>query len=56
MNWALKHFDSNGDILLQPAETNLAAQAFRRLADTNHDGRITPEEYAAAREQILMRD
>lgn len=53
MNWALKHFDVNGDILLQPQEAAAAAQAFRTLADTNHDGRVTPEEYRAARAAIL---
>jgi hypothetical protein len=53
MNWALKHFDTNGDILLEPQEAAAAAQAFRALADTNHDGRITPDEYRAARAAIL---
>lgn len=56
MNWALKYFDANHDILLQPEEAAAAAEAFRRLADTNHDGRITPEEYRAAREAILKHD
>jgi len=26
------------------------------LADANHDGRVTPQEYAAARADILSRD
>lgn len=56
MNWALKLFDSNRDILLQPNEAQSAATAFRDLADTNHDGRITPQEYAAARAEILTRE
>lgn len=56
MNWALKHFDRNGDILLQPDEAEAAALAFRRLADTNGDGRVTVEEYRAARERILSSD
>jgi hypothetical protein len=56
MNWALKHYDSDHDILLEPQEAQAAAQAFRELADTNHDGRLTPEEYRAAREEILERD
>lgn len=56
MNWALKHFDRNGDILLQPDEAEAAAVAFRRLADTNGDGRVTVEEYRAARERILSSD
>ncbi|NUR12635.1 MAG: hypothetical protein HOQ20_12450 [Bradyrhizobium sp.] len=53
MNWALKYFDVNGDIMLEPAEAKAAAERFRAIADTNHDGRVTPEEYRAAREHIL---
>lgn len=53
MNWALKYYDTNHDILLEPNEAAAAAEAFRRLADTNHDGRVTPEEYRAARAAIL---
>lgn len=53
MNWALKYFDVNGDMMLEPAEAQAAAERFRQIADTNHDGRITPEEYRAAREHIL---
>jgi hypothetical protein len=53
MNWALKYYDSNHDILLDPSEAAAAADGFRQIADTNHDGRITPEEYRAARALIL---
>ncbi|HEV8407513.1 MAG TPA: hypothetical protein VGQ34_06220 [Sphingomicrobium sp.] len=56
MNWALKYFDANHDILLQPGEAASAADEFRRLADTDQDGRVTPEEYRAARESILKHD
>lgn len=56
MNWALKYFDANHDILLEPDGAAAAADAFRRLADTNHDGRVTREEYRAAREAILTHD
>lgn len=56
MNWALKYFDVNHDILLQPNEAEAAAKAFRRIADTDGDGRITPEEYRAARAAILAHD
>ena len=55
MNWALKFYDSNHDILLEPDEAQAASDAFRRLADANNDGRVTPQEYAAARAQILSR-
>jgi hypothetical protein len=56
MNWALKYYDSNRDILLEPDEAQAAADAFRKLADTNGDGRITPDEYRTARAAILTRD
>jgi hypothetical protein len=52
-NWALKYFDSNHDIMLESGEEAAAADRFRQIADTNHDGRITPEEYRAARALIL---
>jgi hypothetical protein len=55
MNWALKSFDTDRDILLSPAEAQAAATAFRKIADGNGDGRITPEEYRAARAFILAR-
>jgi hypothetical protein len=55
MNWALKSFDTDRDILLSPAEAAAAARVFRQIADGNGDGRITPEEYRAARAFILAR-
>lgn len=55
MNWGLKFYDSNGDIMLQPNEAAAAAEAFRKLADADGDGRVTPEEYRAARAFILSR-
>jgi hypothetical protein len=55
MNWALKFHDSNRDILLEPAEAQLAAAEFRKMADTNGDGRVTQDEYRAARAFILAR-
>jgi hypothetical protein len=55
MNWALKFHDSNRDILLEPGEAQLAADEFRKIADTNADGRVTQDEYRAARAFILAR-
>jgi hypothetical protein len=55
MNWALKYYDADRDILLEPNEALAAADAFRRIADTNGDGRVTPEEYRAARAFLLAR-
>ena len=53
MNWALKMFDANHDILLDSSEAAAAAEAFRKLADKDGDGRVTPEEYRVARAAIL---
>jgi hypothetical protein len=55
MNWALKFYDRDRDILLQPTEAQAAAAEFRKIADANGDGRVTTEEYRAAREFILAR-
>jgi hypothetical protein len=55
MNWALKFHDRNRDILLEPDEAAAAAAEFRRMADTNGDGRVTQDEYRAARAFILAR-
>jgi len=55
MNWALKFYDANRDILLSPTEAQTAADAFRSMADANGDGRVTTDEYRAARQFILAR-
>ena len=55
MNWALKFYDRDRDILLDPGEAAAAASAFRGMADANRDGRVTRQEYRAAREFILAR-
>ena len=55
MNWALKFYDRDRDILLEPAEAQAAANEFRRIADADGDGRVTPQEYRAARHFILAR-
>jgi len=55
MNWALKSYDFNRDILLDASEAGAAADAFRKMADKDGDGRVTPDEYRAAREAILTR-
>ena len=55
MNWALKFFDRDHDMMLSDGEAQAAAEAFRKMADTNRDGRITPQEYRAARAAILAR-
>jgi len=55
MNWALKYYDADRDIMLQPSEAEAAAEAFRRIADTDGDGRVTTTEYRDARAFILAR-
>jgi len=55
MNWALKFYDRDRDILLEPGEAEDAAQAFRAMADADGDGRVTTQEYRAARAFILAR-
>jgi len=55
MQWAKKTFDSNRDGIISIEEAQPAASAFRQIADANGDGRITPYEYARAREYILAR-
>jgi hypothetical protein len=53
MNWALKFYDRDHDIMLEPEEARQAADGFRKIADSNRDGRVTSEEYRAARNFIL---
>jgi hypothetical protein len=55
MNWALKYYDTDRDVLLEATEAEAAAEAFRRMADTDSDGRVTTAEYRAARAFILAR-
>jgi len=55
MNWALKYYDRDRDILLEPSEAQSAATEFRRIADADRDGRITVLEYRQARQFILAR-
>jgi hypothetical protein len=55
MNWALKYYDADKDVRIEPAEAQAAADAFRRIADADKDGRVTPQEYRAARAFILAR-
>ena len=55
MNWALKFYDSDRDILLEPGESAAAAAEFRRIADGDGDGRVSSAEYRAARAFILAR-
>jgi hypothetical protein len=55
MNWALKYYDADRDIMLQPSEAQAAGEAFWRIADTDGDGQVTTTEYRDARAFILAR-
>ena len=55
MNWALKFYDRDRDILLSVAEAQAAAGEFRKIADGDGDGRVTPQEFGEARRFILAR-
>jgi len=55
MAWALKRFDSNGDGWLTLFEAQRAADAFRDVADTDHDGRVTTSEHRSAVAFIVAR-
>lgn len=53
--WALKHFDADGDRIVAPAEAERAAAEFRNIADGDGDGRVSRIEYRQARDFILAR-
>src|SRR3954451_12862331 len=55
MNWALRFYDGNNDSALSAAEAAPAARRFRKMADKDRDGRVTPAEYHAARQFIIAR-
>ena len=48
MNWALKFFDRDRDILLEPGEAAAAAAEFRKIADADGDILLEPNEAEAA--------
>ena len=53
--WAKRTFDANGDGVISTEEAQPAALAFKKIADGDSDGRVTPYEYERAREFILAR-
>ena len=55
MQWALEFFDSDHDHSLSVFEADDAALQFKRIADADRDGRVTPEEFRSAREFIVAR-
>lgn len=55
MRWAVDFFDTNRDGHLSIREADTAARQFKRIADGDRNGRVTPTEYRAAREFIIAR-
>jgi hypothetical protein len=54
-DWALRQFDLNGDGWLTLYEAQPALAAFKEIADSDRDGRITTAEYRRAREFVVAR-
>lgn len=55
MDWAVRRFDLDGDGRLSIVEADKAAAEFKRIADGDVDGQVTPTEYRSARDFILAR-
>ncbi len=55
MRWAVGFFDTNRDGHLSIREADAAARQFKRIADGDRDGQVTPREYRSAREFIIAR-
>lgn len=55
MRWALAGFDADLDGHLSILEADKAAAEFKRMADGDRDGRVTPYEYRSALEFVVAR-
>lgn len=55
MQWAIRFHDSNADGHLSIFEADSAAREFKRIADGDSDGRVTPFEYRTAIDFIAAR-
>lgn len=55
MDWALAKFDRDGDGYLSIFEADAAAQAFKKIADGDGDGHVTPAEFQSAMGFIIAR-
>jgi hypothetical protein len=55
MDWGLRFHDSDRNAELSAAEAEAGARAFKDMADADRDGRVTPQEFAAARQFLMAR-
>ena len=55
MHWALGRFDSNRDGWISMFEAQGAVTAFREIADTDGDERVTVREFEAAKAFLASR-
>jgi hypothetical protein len=55
MQWALGRFDADHDGHLSIFEADKAAREFKRLADGDSDGQVTPAEYRSAVDFVVAR-
>ena len=55
MQWAVSFFDTDRDRHLSIREADSAALQFKRIADGDKNGRVTPAEYRSARDFIVAR-
>jgi hypothetical protein len=55
MQWAVTFFDTDRDGHLSIREADAAALQFKRIADGDSDGQVTPAEYRSARDFIVAR-
>ena len=53
--WAVRLYDGNRDGWLTLYEAQEAALAFKRLADSDRDGRVSVNEFGNAREFVRVR-
>ncbi|MEO8618791.1 MAG: hypothetical protein ABI412_05450 [Sphingomicrobium sp.] len=53
--WAVRRFDRNRDGWLTLYEAQPALAAFKEIADSDSDGRITTAEYRRARQFVFAR-
>ena len=52
----IANYDSNGDGTVTRRELEAGLRQYFRQADTNHDGRLDPEEVAAANQRRISQD